>query len=29
MPAGLMSGYTMRDFAALLDYLQSLTDAGN
>ncbi len=29
MPPGLMAGYTVRDFASLLDYLQSLAPAGN
>jgi putative heme-binding domain-containing protein len=28
MPPGLMSGYSVRDFASLLDYLQSLADGG-
>jgi putative heme-binding domain-containing protein len=28
MPPGLMAGYTVRDFASLLDYLQSLGDGG-
>jgi putative heme-binding domain-containing protein len=28
MPPGLMNNFTVRDFASLLDYLQSLADAG-
>ena len=28
MPPGLMGGFNVRDFASLLDYLQSLADAG-
>jgi hypothetical protein len=28
MPPGLMAAYTVKDFASLLDYLQSLADAG-
>jgi putative heme-binding domain-containing protein len=28
MPPGLMSSYTLRDFASLLDYLESLGEAG-
>ena len=28
MPPGLMSSYTVRDFASLLDYLESLGEAG-
>jgi putative membrane-bound dehydrogenase-like protein len=28
MPTGLMSGFTVRDFGSLLDYLQALADAG-
>jgi putative heme-binding domain-containing protein len=29
MPPGLMGGFTVRDFAGLLDYLESLSTAGN
>ncbi|MFT8131056.1 hypothetical protein, partial [Salmonella enterica] len=28
MPPGLMGGYTVREFASLLDYLESLASAG-